>query len=555
MPRKKLDKFVKPSFKNRNRWIFLLIIVFAAISFLITGGQYYNQAAGYVNNKTNEIIKLPKVNEKPFRLGLDLQGGTHLVYKADVSDIPEGEKSDALEGVRDVVERRVNAFGVSEPTIQVNRTASGEYRLIAELAGVKDVDEAIKMIGETPLLEFKEMKGDVETQPQNIELTPATSATKTTSTPESSEMISTSTQATTSPATTTVNLGEVQNNQPEPEWEDTKLSGKYLEKATVQFDPNTNQPQVSLEFNKEGSKLFEEITARNVGQPVAVFLDGYLISAPVVNEKIPNGQAVINGNFDLEEARLLAQRLNAGALPVPINLISQKTVGASLGEQSINSSLKAGMIGLLLVVIFMFLLYRLPGVMAILSLGIYGLTVLAFFKALPVWVALITIILLIGLLIWTFNELKVFDGILSVLVIVIGILLFVYSLKAVTLTLAGIAGFILSIGMAVDANVLIFERIKEELRKKKDISLAIEEGFKRAWPSIRDGNISTIFICFVLMAFGTGSVKGFGTTLFIGISVSMFSAIVITRNFLTVLKNKKLANKKWLLGLNKLKNS
>ncbi|MDD5071350.1 MAG: peptidylprolyl isomerase, partial [Patescibacteria group bacterium] len=339
----------------------------------------------------------------------------------------------------------------------------------------------------------------------------------------------------------------------EGEWKNTELTGKYLKRASVEFNPNDNSPEVALEFDGEGANLFEEITARNVGKPVAIFLDGYPISVPTVNEKITGGRAVITGNFNIKEAKLLSQRLNAGALPVPIVLVSQSTIGASLGQQSIFNSLKAGIIGLILVALFMVVYYRLPGLLAVLSLAVYGISVLAFFKAMPVWLSLILIILISGLLISTFSELKFLNAGLAALIILAGILLFSFAYSSVTLTLAGFAGFILSIGMAVDANVLVFERMKEELMAGQLLPAAIDEGFKRAWPSIRDGNITTIFICLVLMTFGTGSVQGFGTTLFIGVTISMFSAIVVTRNFLLLVGREWLEKRNWLIGV-KIKN-
>jgi protein-export membrane protein SecD len=270
----------------------------------------------------------------------------------------------------------------------------------------------------------------------------------------------------------------------------------------VQFNPNDNSAEVGLEFDDEGARMFEEITERNVSRPVAIFLDSYPISIPTVNEKITGGRAVITGNFNVQEAKLLAQRLNAGALPVPINLINQQTIGASLGHESLSASLKAGMLGLIFVIIFMIIVYRLPGLLAVFSLGIYGALILAVFKLWPV-----------------------------------------------TLTLAGMAGFILSIGMAVDANVLIFERIKEELREGKPITIALEEGFKRAWPSIRDGNVSTLITCFILVQFSTSVVKGFALTLGLGVVISMFSAIIITKNFLQLLGSEWLEKKLWLVGI------
>jgi preprotein translocase subunit SecD len=290
------------------------------------------------------------------------------------------------------------------------------------------------------------------------------------------------------------------------DWKNTELTGKNLKRATVQFNPNDNSPEVSLEFDSEGAKLFEEITDRNVGKEVAIFLDAYPISAPTVNEKITGGKAVISGGFDIKEAKLLAQRLNAGALPIPIELVEQKTVGASLGKASVEDSLKAGIIGLILVALYMIIFYRLPGLLAVISLGVYGLLILAIFKLWPV-----------------------------------------------TLTLSSLAGFILSIGMAVDANVLIFERLKEELRYGKPLGKAIDEGFKRAWPSIRDGNYSTLITCFILIQFTTSIVRGFALTLGLGILMSIFSAIVVTKNLLKLVAGKRLENNSWLMGVKKPK--
>lgn len=505
------------SIRSKTWWVLVIIIVFAIAVALTAGGNYYNSLSRTLASKTNNIIILPIVPELPFSLGLDLQGGTHLVYLADVKNIPEADRAGALESVRDVIERRVNAFGVSEPLVQVNKGANGEYRIIAELAGIKDVAEAIKTIGETPILEFKE---------QDIASIPVTG---------------------TSTASTTVDLNASAG------WKETALTGKYLKRSSMQFNPNDGSPEVSLEFDADGAKLFGEITGANIGKPVAIFLDGYPISVPTVNDKITDGKAVISGRFNIEEARLLVKRLNSGALPVPITLISQKTMEASLGAKSINNSFKAGLIGLLLVSLFMIIYYRLPGFLSVLSLLVYGLTVLAIFKALPVWLALVLITVMIALIFYTFNELKIFNGTLALLFIVIGVLLFFYALKSVTLTLSGIAGFILSVGMAVDANILIFARTREELRLGKSVSQAVDNGFKRAWPSIRDGNVSTIITCLILMFFGTSTVQGFGTALFIGISVSLFSAIVITHTLFVLILGDWLEKRTWLLGVHRPK--
>ncbi|MFA7088044.1 MAG: preprotein translocase subunit SecD [Patescibacteria group bacterium] len=508
-----IQKFSKLSLRAKSWWILGLIVIFTLMVGLASGGDIYNNFSKNLAAKTNNIIVLPQVKSIPFSLGLDLRGGAHLVYEADVTNIAEADRASAMESARDIIERRVNAFGVSEPVVQVNKGINGEYRIIAELAGIKDVDEAIKTIGETPILEFKEQSTEIQEQ----DLSAVDSN------------------------------GEIKLDF-DSMWKNTELTGKYLKRASVQFNPNDGSPEVSLEFDSEGSALFEDITARNLGMPVAIFLDGYVISAPTVNDKITGGQAVITGQFSVEEAKLLVKRLNSGALPVPISLISEKTVEASLGAEAIANSVKAGLIGLLLVSIFMILYYRLPGFLSVISLLVYGLTVLALFKALPIWLSLVLIIGMVGLIFYTFNELKIFNGTLALLFAVTGLLLFFYAIKPITLTLSGIAGLILSIGMAVDANILIFSRTREELRAGKTVRQAVDEGFKRAWPSIRDGNVSTIITCFILMFFGTSTVQGFGTTLFIGVSVSLFSAIVVTRILLGIVLNNWLEKHTWLLG-------
>lgn len=524
-----IQKFSKLSSRAKSWYVLALIVIFTVMVAITTGGNYYNSLAKSLAAKTNNVVVLPLVQEIPFSLGLDLQGGAHLVYSADVKNIPEADRAGAMEAARDVIERRVNAFGVSEPIVQVNKSVDGEYRIVAELAGIKDVGEAIKMIGETPILEFKEQ----DVVEQTIVLG--------TSTPATAKSASSTPDATPT-AAADINLDLSTN------WKNTELSGKYLKRASVQFNPNDGSPEVSLEFNADGAKLFEEITDRNVGRPVAIFLDGYPISVPTVNEKITGGKASISGKFNVEEAKLLVTRLNSGALPVPVTLISQKTVEASLGSKSINNSLKAGLLGLLLVSLFMILYYRLPGFLSVLSLAVYGLTVLAIFKALPIWLSLLLVIAIVALVFYTFNELKIFNGTLALLFIIIGFLLFFYALKPVTLSLSGIAGFILSIGIAVDANILIFSRTREEIKAGKSVSQAVDDGFKRAWPSIRDGNVSTIITCLILMFFGTSTIQGFGTTLFIGIAVSLFSAIVVTHTLFAVILGGWLDKRTWLLG-------
>lgn len=389
-----------------------------------------------------------------FRLGLDLSGGSHLVYRADVSGIEKEDVSELMNSLRDVIERRVNIFGVSEPIVQVQGgsfISGGAEQLIVDLPGVTDVDEAIKMIGQTPLLEFKiEASEDVS---QKVKV-------------DDNGVV-----------TLDINSRYVS----------TELTGRFLKKSTLQFDPNTREPTVGLLFDDTGKELFAKITRENIGKTVAIYLDGELISNPVVREEIPNGEAFISGNFTPVEAKQLVGRLNSGALPVPVSLVSKQTIGATLGERAIESGVKAAVIGFSLIVLFLILWYRLPGVIATIALSMFVVIMLALFKMIPV-----------------------------------------------TLTAAGIAGFVISIGIAVDANVLIFERIKEELRSGKSVKDSVRAGFSRAWLSIRDSNTSGIITAFILYYFGSSVVKGFALILGMGILVSLLSAITITRILLRV---------------------
>lgn len=559
------QKFSQVSARGRLWWIFSFVLVIFLAGLLVAGGDNYNRFIDNLSLKTNDIVVLPKVKPLPFSLGLDLQGGAHLVYLADMSGIKAEDRNDALESARDIIERRVNLFGVSEPLVQANKSGDGEYRIIAELAGVKDIEEAINMIGEMPTLEFKEqddkaiseMEQKLSERNKNKEaVSPEEPSPYEVELSESGEIViddidleAANTELDTVTEEDLAALGITEDFG----WKSTGLSGKYLKRSSVQFNPDSGSPEVSLEFDAEGAQLFEEITDRNVGRPVAIFLDGSIESMPVVNEKITGGKAVINGDFSFEEAKVLVKRLNSGALPVPVSLISEKTVEASLGNKSIDNSLRAGLIGLILVSIFLIFVYRLPGLLSVFSLAVYGVIVLAIFKALPLWLAFFFIISLVALIFYVFEDLKIFSSGLAFLFGIFGLLLFFYALKPVTLTVAGIAGFILSLGMAVDANVLIIARIKEELKLGKTISQSVDEGFKRAWPSIRDGNFSTILTCFILMFFGTSTIQGFGTTLFIGIVVSLFSAIVVSRLLFSLVSGPWLERNPWLFGIKKKK--
>lgn len=438
----------------------------AAAVFLLAGILIGVLSVPSIPNRALTVLgrneRIPKLI--PLRFGLDIQGGAHLVYRADVTGISNVDPAASLSALRDVIERRVNLFGIAEPRVQSEREGS-EYRLIVELAGVEDVGEAIRMIGETPYLEFRTERTPDETQ-------------------EILKRIASG--------------GERQEE--DPRYQATALTGRFIERAEIIRDPTTYVPAVSLRLNAEGAALFEELTGANIGKTIAIYLDGAPISAPVVQEKISGGRAQISGNFTEVEAREFAGRLNAGALPVPIELIAQERVGASLGRESLDLNLMAGLIGFAALAAFMLFWYRLPGLAAVAAL---------------MWYLVAAI--------------------------------FAFELFSVTLTLAGVVGFILSIGMAVDANVLIFERMKEELLVGKAVHEAVEEGFRRAWTSIRDSNVSSLITSGILYWFGTSTVRGFALTLAMGILISMLTAITFTRTLLrAVVPLKEAGIRRWI---------
>jgi protein-export membrane protein SecD len=408
---------------------------------------------------------------KSFQLGLDLSGGTHLVYNADVSRLTGTQIPEALSVLRDVIERRVNSLGVSEASV-TNETSSisgtKQYRLVVDLPGVNDVNKALEIIGQTPLLEFATENPKFDPNAKlEINITP--------------DMIKNG----------QLDLSAAAKNLQLP-YLPTELTGQYLAHSTLEYNNTTGAPIVGLQFNPEGAKMFEEITKANVGKTIAIYLDGQIISAPTVNEAITGGQAVINGTFTPEEARQLVGRLNSGALPVPVTLLSTETIGPTLGADALKAGIHAGLVGLIAIMILLIVWYRLPGVVASVTLIMYSIAMFALFKYIPV-----------------------------------------------TLSSAGIAGFIISLGMAVDANILIYERMKEEVKSGKPLLESINAGFARAWTSIRDGNISSIISAFILFIFGTTLIKGFAITFGLGVFVSMLSAIVISRVLLKVVAGKK----------------
>ncbi len=414
--------------------------------------------------------------------GLDLQGGAYLLYQADLEEVSSGERAQRMEGLRNLIERRVDLYGIGESMVQVR----GE-RLVVEIPGDHDLDEAISIIGETPFLDFREISPEVEEkQAEKWE--------------EITDYLDKRVEE--------VTFEDLMGLEEEVEgWEivleepysKTELTGRHLENARVTMHPVTQDPVIILNFNEEGADLFADITERNVGRPLATFLDGEILQEATVQEKISGGEAQITGGFSVEEAYSVARDLRIGALPVPIELVSQQSIGPALGEDSLNVSLRAGIFGFLLVVVFMIFVYRLPGLFSIISLSAYILMVLFLFKIVPV-----------------------------------------------TLTLSGIAGFILSIGMAIDANILILSRMREEIREGKSISKSVEEGYRRAWSSIRDGNITTLMVAIILFFITTSFVRGFAITLILGILMSLFSAMIINRILLSFFEEGKLAKIKGL---------
>lgn len=449
---------------------FLFILLLTALSLLINLSESYRFAIRDPFNKQNIItINIPGISPNLYlgplginanfslRQGLDLQGGTSITLRADMNEIPESQREDALDSAKEVIERRINFLGVSEPVVQTSRV-NNDHRLIVEIPGVTDVNQAVQLVGTTAKMTFWEA---AEVKP--------------------GEKVAT-------PSGVPLGVTEILGGNPKK----TDLTGSDLKQAAVAFNPNTGKPEVQLVFTGDGSKKFADITKRNVGKIVAIALDNVVVEAPRVNEPIYGGNAVISGEFTTEQAKTLQIQLNAGALPVSLSVLQQQTVGASLGQESMQRSLFAGVLGYFIIIVFMIVLYGRLGVVASVALTIYTLLVLMLFRLIPV-----------------------------------------------TLTLAGIAGFILSIGMAVDANILIFERMKEEFRRGRSRDAAVQLGFSRAWLSIRDSNISSLITSILLYYFGTGIVRGFAFTLALGVLVSMFSAIFVTKTFLELFYRRK----------------
>lgn len=444
--------------KPSRMLVAIIAILAVALIVIIPSDRPFTFTLGPLNN-VPVITKPATINlfgrsisiNFPLRQGLDLQGGAHVVLQADMSSIPQSDQAQALESAKTVITRRVDLFGVSEPVIQTS-IVDNDYRIIVELAGITDINQALDLIGQTAQLDFRELAPEASQAATIFDFIP------------------------------------------------TQLSGKNLKRAQVQFG-QTGAPEVSILFDEEGSALFSEITARNINKPLAIFLDGLPVTTPTVNQQIVGGQAVITGNFDTETAKNLSIQLNAGALPVPIEIIEQKNIGATLGQESVQKSIRAGLVGLSMVMLFMVLSYRGLGIIASIALLVYGVITLALYKLIPV-----------------------------------------------TVTLPGLAGFILSVGMAVDSNILIFERLKEELRLGKRFELAMELAFGRAWDSIKDANVATLITAFILFnpldwSFlnSSGMVRGFALTLSLGIAISLFTGIIVTRTLMRIFYKPKMS--------------
>lgn len=472
--------------------------------------------AVYLDLPSNPGIPFVNREVKAYE-GLDLQGGMQVMLEADM---PNGQAvtSDQMDAAKDIIEERINGLGVSEPLIQ----RQGENRIIVELPGIKEPELAIKTFGQTGLLEFIDSatyipegtiiatSGYTPSSSQSGTDAKSTTTTANATTPTTGSATAAPTAsgtATSAAAGTTTGAGSntgTTTSTASPVYK-TIMAGDKLKSAEVTFNQTTNQPEISFVLTDEGGKIFGSHTAANVGKYLAIVMDGKVISCPIIKTAIPDGKGVIEGKFTLAEAKSLVLQLKYGSLPVPLKVIENRTVGPTLGQDSVNKSLLAGIIGIAIVMIFMIVLYRIPGLLADIALLIYTVVVFALFKLIPV-----------------------------------------------TLTVPGIAGFILSIGMAVDANILIFERTREELRAGKTLGAAIEAGFGRAWTSIRDSNISTIITCIILFWFGSNFgasiIKGFSLTLGIGVVISLFTAITVTRTFLRLLVSRSMAGKTHLFA-------
>lgn len=450
-------------YKNPGKRLFIVVVIsllalLIALPTKIPGTDLQKQPL--VINFGNIHI----VRDFELKLGLDLVGGSHFVYEAKTENLNEVEKDKALSSLEEIISQRINLFGVSESNVQRARF-EGKDRIIVELPGVTDPTEAKELIGRTAQLIFAQLEIPEIPVDEVLE-----------------------------------EVAEKENPDETPQeiLIPTELTGADIADASVVFSPVDGSPAVGIEFTTAGAEKFEKITEENVGKALPILLDGQVISAPTVQEKITGGSAQISGGFDVETARQLAIQINAGALPVEIELIEERTIGPTLGAQSVEKSIQAGIVGVIAVMVFMIVMYRKLGVVANIGLILFGIYTLAIYKLVPV-----------------------------------------------VLTLPGIAGFILSVGMAVDSNILVFERYREERAKEASVAFALESAFGRAWDSIRDANIATLVTAFILanpfnwsFLHTSGPVRGFALTLALGIIISLFTGVFLSRNLLRILIKK-----------------
>lgn len=461
--------------ENQKTWILRAIAVFplllGAWFVVFSQKELYTGLENHLPKSVMNVVASSTVqseemlNKYPFRLGLDLSSGVRLTYTADTSNVSPADTSDALNVLRDVIEHRVNAFGVGEPVVQIQSSyLSKENKMLVELPGLTDVNQALQLIGQTPTLEFV-----LERDASSTERLAILAA---------KQKYQDDVKAGKSPEISPL-LFQDENFQ------HIGLDGRHLSNSQLVFDPTTGQPQVSIQWDTEGKAMFASTTSNHVGKRLGILLDGTMISAPTIQTAITDGKAVITGIGDRQQAKDLAARLKTGALPVPIHIASSEVIQPLLGQQALMAGIKASLYGFLLIVLLMILWYRVPGLFGVVSLITYAVIIMS-----------------------------------------------IYKLFGVTLSAAGIAGFIISLGLAIDGNILIFERLKEELNAGKNLETALEEGFDRAWTSVRDSHFASIIVSVILYFVGTSVVQGFALTLFIGVVLSLFTNVFVTRVWL-----------------------
>ncbi len=536
--------------KKRNTILLIIILILGLIVLYI---DLSNRSLIF------ELGPISVDQDFTIKQGLDLQGGLQVLLEADLPPGTDPEPG-SLDVSAQIIGNRVNALGVVEPLVQTQ----GSRRIIIELPGVKDPEQAVATIKETGLLEFIDA-GDF--------FVPPGTAVQTTyplleSEGARTEFVEAGLEGVVppdSPITGTQQITPSQETkQPSTEVDApagpaitdrvfaTVLTGAHLKAAAVQRDEQTGQFLIAFELSDEGGRIFDDYTGRNINKILSIVLDKEIISSPVIQSRIPDGRGVIQGDFTPEEAQNLVVQLRYGALPVPLRVEATRAIGPTLGQDSVRKSLQAGAVGLSIVLLFMLIYYRLPGFLADLALILYGLLNLAVYKVGWPVLLLISLVLFIS---YILDRKDVWPLALGGILLLATLGLAAAGFTGVTLTLPAVTGFILSTGMAVDANILVFERMKEELRAGRSLNSAIEAGFSRAWTSIRDSNISTLITCVILFyfgsTFGAGAVRGFAVTLALGVVINLFTAIIVTRTLMRFVFDtwgEKLQDAKSLMG-------